>query len=168
MTLSLFNCISSNTDCLNKDDKGTKCSYDTSIIAIFDDISTNDFVFKDFKNADYKKEDLIKISTLLIKCLDVYNSKQRIEFQEISKKHPENIFDLNDFIIDLTRYKRQYIFVINNKGEKLVWVNCFCDSLSMDWKKQIIDVEDGGICFFRLKINLSKMNYYDFIVNGLA
>jgi hypothetical protein len=70
--------------------------------------------------------------------------------------------------IDLKRYKRQYVAVINNKGEKEIWINFFCNDCDKDWKKEIIIVKDGGDCFFNLKINLTTKKYYDFMINGEA
>jgi hypothetical protein len=70
--------------------------------------------------------------------------------------------------IDLKRYKRQYVAVINNKGEKEIWINFFCNDWYMDWKKEIIIVKDGGDCFFNLKINLTTRKYYDLMINGEA
>jgi hypothetical protein len=65
-------------------------------------------------------------------------------------------------------YKRQYVSIINSIGEKEVWINCFCDSFYKDWKKQILHVDDGGNCFFNLKVNLSTKKCYDIFVNGYA
>lgn len=57
---------------------------------------------------------------------------------------------------------------LNKKGEKEVWINCFCVDVRRDWKKQIVEVYDGGNCFFNLKINLNKSQYYELSVNGEA
>ncbi len=57
----------------------------------------------------------------------------------------------------------------NVKGEKEVWVNCFCSVQYMDyWKKQVVFVKDGGNCFFNVKINITKKSFSDFEVNGEA
>jgi hypothetical protein len=40
------------------------------------------------------------------------------------------------------KIQKQLIAATNNKGEKEVWVNCFC---------RIYLVEDGGNCFFILR-----------------
>ena len=69
---------------------------------------------------------------------------------------------------NLTQYKRQYVAVINAKGEKEVWVNCFCQLVSPAWRKEIVVVYDGGPCFFHLVVNLSKHQYYSVMINGDA
>ena len=70
--------------------------------------------------------------------------------------------------IDIKRYKRQYVAVINNKGDKEIWINFFCNDWDKDWKKEIIIIKDGGDCFFYLKINLTTKTCYDFMINGNA
>lgn len=76
----------------------------------------------------------------------------------------------NSKVIDLKRgnYKRQYVAVTNDEGEKIVWINCFCQTDGENWKTSIIMVHDGGSCYFHLKVNLTKGVYYDFWMNGYA
>lgn len=71
--------------------------------------------------------------------------------------------------IDLKNYKRQYVAYINSKKQKEVWVNCFCQNSDNDeWKSKIIEVSDGGNCFFNLKIIINQKIYTEFSVNGRA
>jgi hypothetical protein len=59
--------------------------------------------------------------------------------------------------------------VTNKKGEKEVWVNCFCDTWNSNrWKTEILFVEDGGNCYFNFRINLATKKYHDLGVNGEA
>ncbi|MCW3084603.1 MAG: hypothetical protein JWP12_1969 [Bacteroidetes bacterium] len=68
---------------------------------------------------------------------------------------------------NLSDYKRQYFPSYNDKNEKVIWVNYFCDDPD-NWKKSMVMVDDGGNCYFQFKINLSKKKIYDFMVNGNA
>ena len=73
----------------------------------------------------------------------------------------------------LSRYKRQYIPFINEKGEKLVWVNCFCDGFGefKDWKIEIAEtdqVRDGGDCFIKVTINLTENSFFKLGTHGYA
>jgi len=113
-------------------------------------------------------KELIEIETILIKFINDYNPKQLKQFEKINKAHPEFKLDKKHFIIDLDGYKRQYISVINRNGEKEVWINFMCDTGDGDWRKELIVVDDGGNCYFKLKINITKGNHYDFFVNGDA
>ncbi len=113
-----------------------------------------------------------------------YNEDAKWVFSENCKKTnlTKNDLDNIDFLlnekvqkdnflaekIDLDKYKRQYVTVINEKNEKIVWINCFCGNWTKNSRKQIFAVEDGGNCYFNLKINLTTKKIYDFIVNGEA
>ena len=90
-------------------------------------------------------------------------------------RHNKNSSHHYSFIKNPRTYYKQLMAVINSKGEKEVWVNCFCNlddkSLSGDnsyWKKGVVSVFDGGSCYFQLKINLTTKYVYDFKVNGVA
>jgi hypothetical protein len=63
-------------------------------------------------------------------------------------------------------YKKQLVAVTNKDGDKEVWVNCFCDTLNKNWRKEILLVQDGGRCYFNFKINLTQNKCYHLIVNG--
>jgi hypothetical protein len=76
----------------------------------------------------------------------------------------------DEYKIDLKNkgYKKQLIAVINSKGEKEIWVNCFCSDWGAPWKTEILIVDDGGPCYFNFKINLTTKKIYEFVVNGFA
>ncbi|TLM96625.1 hypothetical protein [Hymenobacter jeollabukensis] len=63
-------------------------------------------------------------------------------------------------------YKRQLIAVIDTAGEKRVWINGFCGADGSGWKKRIIQVWDGGICYFNVKLNLSRKTWEELDVNN--
>jgi len=97
------------------------------------------------------------IDSLLISCI---------------KKHNDRLIEedaLEKLIDDLENYKRQYVPFINAKGEKEVFINCFCLMPKDDrWKSDIIIFHDGGSCFFKVSINLNKNECYKIAVNGEA
>ncbi len=68
----------------------------------------------------------------------------------------------------LDEYKVQFFGYFNERGEKIIWANYFCDDDSKDWKKELVTVLDGGNCFFTVKINLDTESVFDFRVNGVA
>lgn len=117
---------------------------DTSIIAILPLDTQLHWIFNSGKTVELTADDLVKIEMLLQQCIDEYK------------------FEKTNFIIDLTRYRRQYMAAINSKGEKEVWINCFCEN----WKTSAVLVVDGGNCFFNLKVNLATGNYYELSING--
>jgi hypothetical protein len=149
-------------DCGQKDNKIKNITsvtktfrVDTSMIAIipFDKISS--YIFdKNCKPYFLTHDDLLEIERLFQSCIDDYNKK-------LSPK------DKNNFSI-FGSNKRQYVAVINQKGEKEVWLNYLCETNGDSWKKGISIVKDGGSCYFHLKVNLTKKIYYDLSVNGVA
>jgi len=68
----------------------------------------------------------------------------------------------------LNEYKRQLVAVINGKGEKEVWVNCFCNRDWGRYREEVLVADDGGACYFNIKINLTTKTSYDLMVNGEA
>ena len=73
----------------------------------------------------------------------------------------------------IKHYKRQYVPYINDKGEKLIWVSCFCDAENYfsDWKTVIAETDvvmDGGSCYLTVTINLTKKIFEDFRTHGYA
>jgi hypothetical protein len=152
----------------NNTNEQKKHIVDTSVFVIIPFDTTKYWVFKDSKPTELTNVDLQKIETILNKFISEYNPNQENKFKEIKDKHPEYNLNKKNFTIDLTRYKRQYVAGLNSKGQKEVWINCFCDTWSLNWKKELIMVKDGGNCFFNLKINLTTDQYYDLIVNGEA
>jgi len=116
------------------------------------------------KNAEgtiVSADELEKIDALINRAVVNYNKKTT---------------GLEEKIRNAASYYKQVIAVVNSKGEKEVWVNCFCDEgskssmkkLIVSWKKDILLVSDGGSCYFNLKINLTKNTVYNFMVNGEA
>lgn len=121
------------------------------------------WIFKNAEPSDLTVEEIKETERLLLTCIEEYNREPYP-----LKAHPEYKLDKNKFIIDLTQYKKQFIPVLNRKGEKEVWVNCFCEDNFNDWKQQIVKVQDGGKCFFNVKINLMTKECYGLRVNGEA
>lgn len=148
-----------------------KLNIDSSAIAVIKLDSTTNNTFKLFKTVaetHLTSEDIEKIELILVDFLKEYNPKQEKEYNEIKGKNPNAKIDINHFTIDLGRYKRQYYATTNEKGEKEIWVNCFCNTWDKNWKENLIFIFDGGNCYFNLKINLTTGMFWDVIVNGDA
>ena len=166
LTIFLMSCGQSKTETENTEKQHNDYIIDTAMVAVLPFDTTEYWVFKGSKPTDLTNDDLQKIETILNGCINNYNSEQEKKYNKINAKNPEYKLDKKNFIIDLTRYKRQYEAVINSKEEKEVWVNCFCRTHNSNWKNEIVVVKDGGNCYFNLKINLTTGRYYDIMVNG--
>lgn len=142
--------------------------FDTSKVAIISlDSSANNIskLFKSVAPAQLVPDDLTIIELVLIRFIKDYNLEQEKQYEKIKTENPKSKININSFVIDLSKYKRQYVATINKKGEKEVWVNCFCDSWNEKWREYLILAFEGGNCYFNLKINLNTGEYYDLIVN---
>lgn len=72
---------------------------------------------------------------------------------------------------DLSTYRRQYFGGINEKGQKLIWINCFSKESEFDhndWKKEIVEVQDGGDWYFNVVTNISTEECYRFFRNSIG
>lgn len=140
----------------NKDTRPNKqIVIDTSEIVIIPIDRANSWLFKDATSMELTDQDLQTVDKLLMDCIRIHNTRQ-----DSTKQFSE--------YIDLKKYKRQYVAFIDSKGEKKVYVNCFCfsDFGFDDWKKTLVEVEDGGSCFFNVTINLTRLKYEQLNTNG--
>jgi hypothetical protein len=138
--------------------KSLNLRFDTTKTAILELKKSRAWLFDStYKPANLTQNDLLIIDSFLIRSVNDFNSWQK----KNNADHP--------WMIDLkSGYRKQLITVTNKKGEKEVWVNCFCDSFGTSWKSEILVVEDGATCYFNFKINLTTGTYYDFMVNSIA
>ncbi len=158
MTLSLTAC---NTDSKKEqaDSEQNGLKYDTSktAIIIWDKNSDSPFDSLRYSTATLTHDEIEQVDSLLVLCVTDYNSS-------LSNGHDEFKIDLKGH-----DYKKQLIVVTNLKGEKEVWLNCFCDNFgAKSWRTEILIVKDGGPCYFNFKINLTTKKFYDLGVNGVA
>ena len=130
---------------------------DTSVIAILPIDTSYHWLFENTKPLNLTEKDLQTADNILANCIIIHNAKQ-----DTTRQFSE--------YIDLKKYKRQYIPLVNSKGEKKVYINCFCisDWGFDNWKKSLVQVDDGGSCFFQLIINLTTLEYEKFGTNGYA
>jgi len=137
---------------------------DTSISIITDSIETRHFS-KNNSLWTPTKIQLDQIDSILIKAIN--------DTLETTN---------NDFKIkNIKGFYKQYVCYKDNNGDLIVFINAFCHLLHMpvdssgvlmmktvDWKNKILVVEDGGACFWRIRINLTRKIYFDFFINGEA
>ena len=130
--------------------------FDTSKTAVVPFDQKGNYPFDNsYKPTTLTQNDISRVDSLLIACVTEYNNS-------LDKDHKEWSIDLKN------NYLKQLIVVTNKKGEKEVWVNCFCNTWNKNWQKEILLVHDGGNCYFNFKINLVTKNFYDLVVNGEA
>lgn len=140
---------------------------DSSSFTVLPFSQKSDYLFPKSTFAELTVEEVQLVNDLLNKAVAEQNKAEEKDFQKMVKLFPEAAQHRENYFIDLTRYKRQFIAVLNAKGEKEVWANCFCNT-SLNWRKEEVVVYDGGNCYFNVKINLTEATWYDMMVNGEA
>ena len=108
-------------------------------------------LFTTAKPTNLTKLEIDTVETILRQAVQQYNQGMKNE---------------RYLIKPLTNYIRQYIPVLNDKGEREVYVNCFCSTGDDKWKTEIVGASDGGNCYFHVKINLTAKTYSQLAVNG--
>ena len=154
--LILIGTVSYGQNKISKPTSNQLLSFDTNKIAILS-IDKKNSLFKDAKEMKLTNKDLKTVDKLLNECIQTHNLKQG------------TTKEFNEFI-DLKKYKIQYIPFMSSNGQRKVYVNAFCNYYwnfdSIGWKKYIVQVDDGGSCFFHLTINLKENKYEEFYTNG--
>ncbi len=82
---------------------------------------------------------------------------------------------------NLHKYIRQYIGYVNEKGDTIVYVNCFWrkneDSFKQfqkgksdntDWTRRFNVTFDGGHYYWQVKVNLNTRKLFELRVNGIS
>ena len=141
------------------------------------------FIFEGARPVSLSDVEIVEINSLLQKAIDEFNKLQEEEYQKMVKASPNASIHRENYFINLPNYRKQLIAVISTNGQKEVWVNCLCEAEVVSendsvhaplfggkdyWRRKAVIVDDGGNCFFNIKINLTKHYSYDLMVNGLA
>ncbi|WP_405397579.1 hypothetical protein [Maribacter sp. Asnod2-G09] len=112
------------------------------------------------------ESELITIEKIVTIAINNSNKAQKKKLLEHNHNYPKDVKTKTGYEINLDKYQRQYVPILNALGEKEVWVNFFCKTSPSDkWHTNLVSVEDGGNCYFNIKINLNAKKYYDFDIN---
>jgi len=128
-----------------------KILLDTSLYTVIK-YGPNEWIpFGNVKSATLTRKDIENMESLIISAV---------------KKHNLNSKYKNHTLLPLQKYKRQYVAVMNKNRQKVVWINFFCTAENKSWKKEIIVVQDGGVCYFNVKVNLTKKATFQLYINS--
>ena len=131
--------------------------YDTSRIAIIPYDSTLKYFFDSLSTeTPLTQKDLFTIDSLFAIGIAEYNS---------SLSENEILVGYHKIDFSVQSYKKQLVAAITRKGEREVWINCFCSVSHPRWKTEVIIVKDGGNCYLNFKINLSTKKHSSLDVN---
>ena len=110
----------------------------------------------------------------------VFEKKLRKKIKTLNKYRTNQGFDMGPIVHrNLPSYFRQYIGLINEFGERIIFVHflwrwswsriIFTYSSPIDgWKNEWKTVNDGGSKYWRISFNLNTRLLFDFSVNGIA
>jgi hypothetical protein len=104
------------------------------------------------------KEEIIKAENAL-----------KSKLKEVNRNF-ENQYNSPIIHKNLKKYKRQYFGFINNKGEKVLYINSLWKKNEKEtkWLQQIIMVSDGGSYYWNIEYNLDNDELMNLSVNGPA
>ncbi|HET9505410.1 MAG TPA: hypothetical protein VFO93_17840 [Hymenobacter sp.] len=86
-------------------------------------------------------------------------------------RHNYEMYQYKSWQIMLGEYGVQYKVSINKKVEKIVWINAFCKESGFNFKNldsEIVNVLDGGNCFFNTTINIKSGEVAPIRIHGSA
>ncbi|MFS2186106.1 hypothetical protein ACCC92_05495 [Mucilaginibacter sp. Mucisp84] len=107
---------------------------------------------KEYRTTQLADADFVEIDNILIRAVEDHNKRK--EYGAIYNPY---------------KYYKQVLAMINGKGEKEVYLNCLCAiHYPTNWKKHLVNVMDGGNCYFQVRINLKTKQVISFSVNGIA
>ena len=102
-------------------------------------------------------DDIVVAERILKRCVEVDKiGADSLAIQEVN---------------ELPTYTRQYFGGVNEKGQKLIWINCFSKESGFDhndWKTEIVEVQDGGDWYFNVVANISTDECYRFFRNSIG
>ncbi len=139
--------------------------YDTSAIAILT-FDTSFYFFEDGVYAQLTAEDIAKIDLQMSSIIAEINEDQARRFDNKEFLFMTEDLRKEDILVKLSDYKRQYVTVLRDNGDKEVYVNCFNKRINKGiWRKELIEGLGGGTDFFSVYINVTRNNYYKLYVN---
>lgn len=79
-------------------------------------------------------------------------------------------------ISEIKKYYRQYLCYVNERGEKIIYINSMCELFKdydednmpvvFDWKTKMIDIADGGECYWNVKLNITTQEFFELKINN--
>lgn len=102
------------------------------------------------------------------------------EIRELEALLSKNIEEINTSNFkplihkNLNTYKRQYIGLLNEKNEKIIYINLLWKGykshtrdgkVKEPWKTEWFETSDGGSYYWNIKYHLTRKTFFDFRVN---
>lgn len=169
--VSFFSCSPTQFQKKNKvsDHSLTRFELDKSDFVVLPFQEEWDWVFSNAKPTELSQAELIEIEKLINLAIKKNNENEASKLINHNKNYSNDKWKETGYELKIKRFKRQYVPVINQNGKKEIWINFFCDDWGVaDWRSDLIQVLDGGNCYFSLKIDLTNKTYSELSINGYA
>jgi hypothetical protein len=102
-------------------------------------------------------------------AMDIEKAEKLLK-EKLKKVNTSRINQLDGCpVIDqkLKKYCRQYVGFIDDKGQKVIWINLFWNKqLKKQAAKEIVNVQDGCSYYWSIEINIDTGDLYNLYVNG--
>ncbi|MCK8143352.1 hypothetical protein MW871_15785 [Flavobacterium sp. I-SCBP12n] len=118
--------------------------------------------FKDYAIFTYKPEN----KNSEYKPYDI----NQTELEEIDRILTKSFEENKSKLKSKNEYVKQCRIVTNANNEIEIWINCYCKNKydKSGFKYNLIQMNDGGKCNISIKINLTKKEYSELNIAGLA
>lgn len=144
----------------SKEDAASEFKLSKSDFVILTYQSEWHWAFQNVKPSELNQAELVEIENILKIAIKENNEIQKKELIKHNKANPNYQLTKTGYELQLGEFKRQYVPIINNKEQKEVFINFFCDDSDEEyWRTELILVEDGGNCYYNLKVNLTTKEY---------
>jgi len=87
------------------------------------------------------------------------------EITEYLSQNPDEFYRQPPVWQRFDEYQRQYIG-LERGGRQIIYGNYFCNSGSVNWRQDLVVVEDGGDCFFQVEYDVESGLFIKLLVNG--
>jgi hypothetical protein len=76
---------------------------------------------------------------------------------------------IGEILEHLAAYRRQYVGIVV-QGERRIFVNCFRADPQQhpSWREQLVDVDDGGVYYWRIQYQIDRKRFLEIDINGDA
>jgi hypothetical protein len=91
------------------------------------------------------------------------------QLKSLNKDRINQSWDCPTIHKSLNKYARQYVGFLNEKGEKIIWINAVWQTKVPDYfNDEIVFVLDGCSYYWNVEVNLSTKKVSHLMINGIG
>ena len=128
---------------------------------------------KGYSGYIFNKEHLVMVSienqqgrfTPTLEEVEVAEKLLKARLPELNKDKISQYGTCPNIEKKLKKYKRQYFGLMNQSGEKVIWINMLMNHIN-EASEEIIIVCDGCSYYWNVKVNITTGEVFDLDING--